>query len=111
MASAAMAVISGPRGSMASFAKNSILLSDFDNKRNEVSIRAGVGGSEITATSPGSGGAGGNLSGVSFELLQDGHVISIAWGRGGDGGTIGNGGVAERFRVSQWLFMVSSMTW
>ena len=76
--------------------KNSVVLNNVANgaAANEVSIRAGNGGSEITATSPGSGGAGGNLSALIFEQLHDGHAIDIIAGDGGKAGTIGNGGAS-----------------
>lgn len=76
--------------------KNSIVLNSVADgaTSNRVSIRAGNGGGESTATSPGSGGAGGNLSSLNLELLQGANFIELLSGDGGHGGTIGNGGAA-----------------
>lgn len=73
--------------------KNKILVNDLSDP---VNIRAGNGGSESTAAGPGSGGAGGILSGLDFELIGDALGVIIQAGDGGNAGfnpgAIGNGG-------------------
>jgi hypothetical protein len=74
--------------------KNTIVLNDV---ADDVLIRAGLGGNQTTASSPGSGGAGGSLSGLNFELIGDAPNVTISAGTGGNAGiasgAIGNGGI------------------
>lgn len=74
--------------------QNSIILS---NVADDVEIHAGKGGSQATAASPGSGGGGGIMNGLSVELNVHAPSVSITAGNGGDAGTAsgasGNGGI------------------
>ena len=81
--------------------KNSILLNTVPDN---VEIKAGNGGSQTTASSPGSGGAGGNMKGLVLTLTGGALNVLIAGGNGGNAGflsgVIGNGSAGGDWRMS-----------